>query len=193
MKLSQIEIVQILQKFREVEEFGDKFLNEERAESSDQIFGLKKSGHSVYYLDVVEVFVERFPSLGDGMKLSIRNVESKNIQMLTFRFQYFFWPFGTFYGSSVLLLLSFSNYLPSALKLDVQRRERLHPDQIVQDHGRVGVMSAVMELFNHSSRVVEILVSRQDFVHVFDILNTFSTTEKEWFNVGKTTRTSRTM
>ena len=46
--------------------------------------------------------------------------------------------------------LSVRHIEPSRLQLDVQRGERLHPDHVVKDHRRVGVMSAIVK-FGHSA------------------------------------------
>lgn len=51
-----------------------------------------------------------------------------------------------------------SNSSPSALQLDVQRGEGLHPDQIVHHAGSVGVVGAVVEAVNGSGRVLEAFV-----------------------------------
>lgn len=48
--------------------------------------------------------------------------------------------------------------LPSALQLDVQRREGLHPDQIVHHPGSVGVVGAIMEPVDGAGWVLETFI-----------------------------------
>lgn len=56
------------------------------------------------------------------------------------------------------MLLSAGSHSPSALQLDVEGRERLHADQVVHNTGRVGIVSAVMELVNHARGILKALI-----------------------------------
>ena len=67
--------------------------------------------------------------------------------------------------------LSICDVKPAALQLDVQRGERLHPDHVVQDHGRVWVVSSVVKLSNGAARVLELFVLGLDLGDVLWVLN----------------------
>ena len=75
---------------------------------------------------------------------------------------------GLWYGVE----LSVRHVEPAGLEVDVEGGEGLHPDHVVQHHGRVGVVRAVVELSNGSARVLKVLVLLSDFLDVAWVLDT---------------------
>jgi len=54
--------------------------------------------------------------------------------------------------------LNLKEKAPATLQLDMESGERLEPEQIMHHSGRVGVVSAVVELLHCARRVLKMLV-----------------------------------
>ena len=67
--------------------------------------------------------------------------------------------------------LSVGNIEPAGLEVDVESGEGLDPDQVVKDHGRVGVVSAVMELCHNSAGILKVVIFLSDLSFVFLVLH----------------------
>ena len=67
--------------------------------------------------------------------------------------------------------LPVGNIEPPGLEVDVESGEGLDPDQVVKDHGRVGVVSSVMKLCHNSAGVLKVVIFLSDLSFVFLILN----------------------
>ena len=79
--------------------------------------------------------------------------------------------------------LSIGDVKSARLEIDVKWGEGLNPDEIVQDHGRVGVVCAIVEFGDGAARILELLELVLDLCHVFRVLNSDrlrEVTERLW-------------